>query len=79
MPNNPLRNFTSKSCLFGATSIVKNSNKGKWAYSDYGIAFDGKGTWDFGNDFARNGIIFVVDNSSSSHAYYRKDNFFSVR
>ena len=62
--------------MFGATSIVKNSDKGKWAYSDYGIAFDGKGTWDFGNGFARNSIIFVVVNSSSSQAYNCKDNFF---
>ena len=34
----------------------------------YGIAFDGKGMWSFGNDFTRNVIIFGVDNSSSSHA-----------
>ena len=33
-------------------------------YSTYGIAFDGKGAWSFGNDFARNVIIFGVDNGS---------------
>ena len=27
--NNPLRNFILKKCLFGATSIVKNSDKDK--------------------------------------------------
>ena len=37
-------------------------------YSDYGIVFDGTGSWNFGNDFARNVVIFIVDNSSSSHA-----------
>ena len=35
--------------------------------SSYGIAFDGKGKWIFGNDSAMNLIIFGVDNSSSSH------------
>ena len=34
----------------------------------YGIAFDGAGTWRFGNDYARNVTIFDVDNSSSSHS-----------
>ena len=44
------QNVPAKNCLFGATSIVKNSNKEKWVYSAYGIAFDGKGEWSFGND-----------------------------
>ena len=39
----------------------------KYVYSGYGIAFDGKGKRRLGNDFARNVIIFGVDNSSSSH------------
>ena len=51
--------------LLGATSIVKNSDKGKYVYSGYGMAFDGKGEWSFGNDYARNFIIFGIDNSSS--------------
>ena len=53
--------------MFGATSTVKNSYKEKYVQSGYGIAFDGKGEWNFGNDFARNVIIFRADNSSSSH------------
>ena len=40
-----------------------------------GIAFDGEGSWSFGNDFARNVIIFGVDNNSSSHTDNRKNNF----
>ena len=32
---------------------------------DQGIEFDGAGAWSFGNDFARNGVIFGV--CSSSH------------
>ena len=37
-------------------------------YRDYGIAFDGKGGWNFGHDFARDVIIFGADNSSSFHS-----------
>ena len=47
------------------TNIVKNSDNEK--YSGYGIAFDGKGEWNFGNDFARNVVIFGVNNCSPSH------------
>ena len=45
----PLRNFILRNCLFGATNIVKNSDKSKYVYSGYGIAFDGKGNWKFDN------------------------------
>ena len=48
--------------MFGVTVIVKNSNKDKRIYSDYGISFDGKGSWSFCNDFASNVIIFGVHN-----------------
>ena len=44
-------------------------------YSGYGIAFDGNGEWSFDNDYARNNIIFGVDNSSSCHADNLKNNF----
>ena len=49
-------------------------------YNDWGIAFDGKDTWSlillfwFGNDFARNVVIFDVDNTLSSHANNQKNN-----
>ena len=69
-----LRRFTLKECLFGVTSIVKNSDNQKYVYSGYRIAFDGKGELSFGNDYARNVIIFGVDNSSSSHADNVKNN-----
>ena len=39
----------------------------KYVYSGYRIALCGKGNWSFGNDIARNIIIFEVDNSSSCH------------
>ena len=44
-------------------------------YSSYRIVFDGAGSWSFGNHFARNVVIFAVDNSSSSHSDNRKNNF----
>ena len=34
-----------------------------------------EGSWSFGNDFARNVVIFSCDNSSSSHTDNRKNNF----
>ena len=32
-PENPTNNFKFKSCLFGATNVVKNSDKEKYVYS----------------------------------------------
>ena len=39
------------------------------------MAFDGEGFWSFDNGSARNGVIFGVSNSSSSHTDNRKNNF----
>ena len=62
--------------MFGATNIVKNSDKAKWVYNSYETASDGTALWNFGNDFARNIIIISgVENSSSSHAYNCKNIF----
>ena len=47
-------------------------------YSDYGIAFDVGGSWNFCNGFARNVIIFDVDNASSTHADNHKNIFFAL-
>ena len=44
-------------------------------YSGYGTTFDSAGSWSFGNDFTRNDVIFGVDNSSSSDADDRKNDF----
>ena len=62
-PRNPADNFKFKNCLFGATNVVKNSDKGNYIYNGYGITFDSAGSWSFDNDFARNVIIFGVHNS----------------
>ena len=34
--------------------LVRNSDKKKYLHNGYGIPFDGKGSWSFSNDFARN-------------------------
>ena len=60
---------------FGASIIVKNSDKEKYVYSGYKIAFDSAGSWSFNNDIVRNVIIFGVDNSLSSDADDRNNNF----
>ena len=58
---------------------VKNSDKEKYVYSSYRKPFDSAGSWSFENDTSRNVIIFVVDNSSPSHAENRKNKIFSAR
>ena len=66
-PRNPTNNFEFNNCLFGTINAVKDSDKEKCVYSGYLITFGSGGSWSFDNDFARNGIVFGVDNSSSSH------------
>ena len=61
--------------MFVATNIVKDSDKEKYVFSGYRIAFDGTGEWKFGNEFARNVVIFGVDSSSSSHTDNCKNDF----
>ena len=56
-----LRKFTWKNCLFSTTNIVKNINKD---------AYDGKVKYKFGNDFAKNGVIFGIDINSRYHTDY---------
>ena len=44
-------------------------------YSGYGITFNSESSWSFDNDIVRNVINFGFDNSLSSHADIRKNNF----
>ena len=60
------------------TNIVKNSDKEKYVYSGYGMAFDRKDSWSFNDDTARNVIIFGVDNSSSSHTGNLKNDILTL-
>ena len=64
--------------MFGATNIVKYSDKSKYIYRAYEIEFDGAGTWNFSNNFSRNFVIFSVDDSSSSHTDNCKNNFLEL-
>ena len=61
LPRNPTNNLKFYNCLFGATNIVKNSDKENYVYSRYGITFDSAGSWSFDNGTSRNFIIFGVD------------------
>ena len=56
-PKIPLRNITLKNCLFAVTNIVKHTDKRMYVYSGWGIAFDGKDEWSFGNEHPRNVIV----------------------
>ena len=44
-------------------------------YSGFGIAFDGKNEWSFGDGYRKNVVTFGVDNSASSHADNLKNIF----
>ena len=59
--------LTLENCLFGAVSLTKHADIDQYKYSGYGIGFDRKGEFSFGNGFGRNCIIFGVDMSSSVH------------
>ena len=74
-PRNPTNNFKFKNCLSGAPNIIKNSAEENYAYSGYRITFDSTVSWSFDNDFARNIVICIVDNSSLSHSGNHKNNF----
>ena len=63
---------TLENCLFEAVSLTKNAAIDQYKYSGYGIGFDRKGEFSFGNGFSRNSIIFRTDMSSSSHANNKK-------
>ena len=63
---------TLENCLFGAVSLTKHVDIDLYKYSGYGIEFDKKGEFSFGNGLGRNCIIFGVDMSSSVHVDNKK-------
>ena len=69
---------TLENYLFGAVSLTKNADIDQYKYSGYGIGFDRKGKFSFGNGFGRNCIILGADISSSSHANNKKIIFLSL-
>ena len=61
--------FTVQNGLFGAIKITKDVNTSHYQYHGYGICFDGKSNFSFGNIAnAKNKIFFGADMSFSSHS-----------
>ena len=71
-PYNPTNDFLLKYFLFGTVKLVSNAIKRKFIHNGQGIVFDGEDSWIFRNDFARNVVIFGVDNSSLFHTDNQK-------
>ena len=66
-------NPTLKNCLFGAVTLTKNADIGKYRYSGYGIGFDRKSSFPFpGSGFGQNLFIFGADMISSAHTDNKK-------
>ena len=59
---------TLENCLFGSVKLTKNPDIDKYKYSGYGIGFDRKREFSFGNGFGQNVIIFGADMSRSIHS-----------
>ena len=57
---------TLENCLCGSVKSTKNADIDKYGYFGYGIGFDSKSSFSFGNDIGKNVIIFRVDMSSST-------------
>ena len=57
-----------ENCLFGAVILTKHADIHLYKYSGYGIGFDRKGEFSFGNGFRGNVIILGADISSFAHA-----------
>ena len=69
---------TLENRLFGAVSLTKHVDIDQYKYSGYGIGFDRKGEFSFGNGFGRNCISFGADMSSSVHANNKAKTFLSL-
>ena len=62
-----------KNCLFGAVTLTKNADIGKYGYSGFGIRFDRRSSFSFPDGgFGQNVLIFGVDMSSSAHIECKK-------
>ena len=54
--------------MFGTFSLTKHVDIDQYKYSGYGIVFDRKGEFTFGNGYGRNVIIFGADLNNPTHA-----------
>ena len=50
----------------------RNQSENQFASNGRGITFDREGSWNFGNDFVGDAVIFGVDNNSPSHTVNKK-------
>ena len=59
--------------MFGSVKLTKNLDVDKYKYSGYGIGFDRRDEFSFGDGFGQNLIVFEVDMSSSvqNKKYFR--------
>ena len=64
---NPFNNFKLKNFLFDTIQLTTNADKSKFTCNGRWIAYHWKSMWSYGNDFARNVVIFALNNASSSH------------
>ena len=58
--------------MFATVKVTRNAIKRKFIYNGYAIAFDGAGSWSFGNEFAQSILVSSVDNNSCRHSKSRK-------
>ena len=58
--------------MFGAVKFTKNVDFDEYKYSGFGVGFDIKGEFSFGDGFGRNCLMFGVDTSSSVHVDNKK-------
>ena len=58
---------TLENFLFGAVKLTNHVDVDLYKYSGYGIGFDRKGFYSFGDEVGRNVIILRVDMSSSPY------------
>ena len=73
--NNSISDYPAiENCLFGSVKLTKNSDIDKYKYSGYGIGFDRRDKFSFGDGFGQNVIIFGADMSSSIHANNKTKN-----
>ena len=64
---------TLKNCLFGAVTLIKNTDIDKYGSSGYGIGFDRRSSFSFpSGEFGKNVLIVGVDMSSSAQIDNKK-------
>ena len=64
---------TLENSLFEAVKLTKNPGTDKYKYSGYGIGFDRKGQFSFGNGHGKNVVIFGADMGSYVHVDIKKN------